>query len=154
MTTTAYANSSWHWVADNPLTILPWAVVLTLFVEIIGICYANHFSKPLKPAIVISAANIISFLSPYAFIGLFPEMHMENLGFFERINDYANKLPFYIVGIAFLLLTLLVEIPVVYIFLKKDAANKKHLFISIVVVNCITTLIVAIIERMLFKGSW
>lgn len=35
--TTAYANSSWHWVSQTrPYDVLPIAIIVTLLVEIIG----------------------------------------------------------------------------------------------------------------------
>ncbi len=34
---TAYANSSWHWVTTSPLTVLPCAVIFTLLIETIAV---------------------------------------------------------------------------------------------------------------------
>ena len=154
MTISAYANSSWHWFAGNPLPILPWLVVITLLVEIFAIRYINGITNLLRPVIVVTVANVFSFLCPYIFIGLVPEVFMEDLSFFERINNFADKWPLYAVGIAFLILTLIVEIPVVYNSLKKSVQNKKRLLISGFAVNCGTTLMAALVERTLYRGSW
>lgn len=149
----AYANSSWHWVTKTPLTVLPWAVGITLLTEITVICKINKITKPIKAATIIILANLASFLAPYAFIGTSPIL-FEDLNFFELINNHVNKFPFYIVGVAFLILTLVIEIPVVYSFLKNNVSNKKRLLVSIISVNIATTLAVAIIERVFCKGSW
>ena len=75
MITVAYANSSWHWVTKNPLTILPWAICITLMVETITLCTVNPIKRPLKVSIFVVVANLSSFLLPYLLIGLLPEIY-------------------------------------------------------------------------------
>ena len=123
-------------------------------VEVITVCTVTQIAKPLKASLLIIMANLLSFLLPYIIMGLVPVIYMEDLNFFEMINFYANRHPTYIVGIAFLLFTLLIEIPIIYNLLKKDVANKKCLFFSTVAVNCATTFVLAVIERIVFRGSW
>ena len=154
MTISAYANSSWHWFTGNPLPILPLAVVITLLVEIFAIRHINGITNLLRPVIVVTVANVFSFLYPYLFWGYNPDSLVYGSSFFERINNFADKWPLYAVGIAFLILTLIVEIPVVYNSLKKSVQNKKRLLISVFAVNCGTTLMVALVERTLYRGSW
>lgn len=69
-------------------------------------------------------------------------------------DEVFNKGPSYIITTKYLILTLIVEIPVVYFFLRKDAANKKQLILVTTIANIITTLLIAIIERIVCKGSW
>lgn len=154
MSLTVYANSSWHWFTRDPLPILPWAIVGTFIIEIFIICRINHIIKVLKAVAVIISGNVISFLTPYIFVGITPDIFEENANFFARIENMASKLPFYIVNIAFLALTLIIEVPIVYLGLKNNAKDKKRLLFSIIIANIITTIIVALIERILYKGSW
>lgn len=151
----AYANSSWHWFTKQPLTILPIVVVSTLFLEVSMICFSNHLKPRFVLIGIIVLANLFSFLFPVAALGIFSDTWMlDYYTFFERINYYIKHLPVYMVNIGFLFLTLIVEVPIVYLVLKKYVSDKKWLFCSTLVVNCMTTIIIAVIERILFKGSW
>lgn len=154
MSNTAYANSSWHWITNKPYTILPWMIVVTVFFEFFAVYRINYISKPMKTFVVIAITNAISFLTPYIFIGLSPVIYAKELGFFKSIHSFVEKFPFYIVGTTFLFLTLIVEIPIVYFLLRNNVRKSRRLFISIFVVNSITTLMIAMIERILCKGSW
>ena len=62
--------------------------------------------------------------------------------------------PNYIVGAGFVILTLVLEIPIVYNLLKKHVDSKKKLLWSIVGSNIVTTAMVAVIERMVTDGYW
>lgn len=151
----AYANSSWHWFTKQPLTILPIVVVSTLLLEVSMICFSNQIKPHFVPIASIVVANLLSFLLPVAALGVFSDSWMvDYYTFFERVNYYVNYLPVYIVTIGFLFLTLIVEVPVVYFAFKKYVTNKQRLLYSILGVNCLTTLVIAVIERVLFKGSW
>ncbi len=154
MTLTVYANSSWHWFTRNPLPMLPWAIIGTLIIEISIIYRCNNIKGTIKPAIFIIAGNLFSFLIPYIFIGTTPEKFEENANFFIRIERTADKLPFYSVGVAFLILTLLIEIPFVYTNLKRVADNRKKLLLGIAAANSITTVAAAAAERFIYRGSW
>ena len=65
-----------------------------------------------------------------------------------------NAGPNYIVGAGFVILTLVLEIPIVYNLLKKHVDNKKKLLWSIIGSNIVTTAMVAVIERMVTNGYW
>ena len=155
--TPIYANSSWHWLTDTPLTILPIAVILTLLTETIIICRVNYLSaiKSVWAFIVIAFANAVSFFAPYAFWAINPDLiPVDEGGFFEVLNAYVRKAPVYTVGLGFLLLTLIVESPIVYFALKGRVKDKKMLLYSILAANTLTTVLVSLIERTLFYGRW
>ena len=97
----------------------------------------------IKAAFVVGIANGASFVVPY-FI-------------YFSSNDFsymANYWPTYIVGIWYLLLTLAVEVPIVCNLLKKDCDNGKKLFKFVIMTNIVTTLMVAIVERIICVGRW
>jgi len=81
-----------------------------------------------------------------------PGIFEDNADFFSRIDYTTHKLPFYIVGVAFLALTLIVEIPIGYFGIRSSVKIKKRLMATIVAANTITTVAVAIIERTIYKG--
>ena len=70
------------------------------------------------------------------------------------LSQIIDRGPYYTVGTAFLLLTLIIELPVVYFMLKKAADSKKKLALCIVLANVVTTVLVAIVERTLCYGRW
>lgn len=149
-----FANSSWQWFTRNPLPLLPWVIIGTLIVETFILCYFNKIAKIRKVFIIILTANIVSFLIPYACLGIPEGGGMEYGGFFEQISYMAEKSPAYIIGMIYFVLTLISEIPIVYFSLKNHVRNKKRFFILIIFANTITTLIIAVLERITYKGSW
>lgn len=148
--TIAFANSSWNWFTDNPLTVLPYAIVLTLLVENIAIIKFGKVTKAKKAFLIIILANLFSFLIPY--IALAGQLVPFNDGF--SIMESVKSGPYYIVLPGYLFLTILIELPIVYSLLKENTLNRKSLMLSIVISNIITTLSVAVIERIMCVGQW
>ena len=145
---TAYANSSWHWLTKTvPFDILPYVVVLTLAIEYFLLKTVNVIIKPFRLLLVVCAANLASFLLPFAVL-----LAPDEVGYTFEMS--INHWPTYIIGLGYLFLTLIVEVPVVYYSLRGVVENKKKLVNSIIIVNVITTVMVAVIERIVCKGSW
>ncbi|SHE77534.1 hypothetical protein SAMN02745784_01793 [Tissierella praeacuta DSM 18095] len=145
-----YANSSWHWLTTSPLTVLPFAIIFTLLIETIMVIKVGKVRNYKKTFIIVSLANLISFLVPYI-----NRAYM----FIPISGDYAlldafHAGPFYIVLVGYLLLTVLVEFPVVYLLLRKDCENEKDLNKAILYSNIITTVLVGICERIICIGKW
>ena len=91
-------------------------------------------------------ANAASFLLPYALL--------LNDPVYPKFDDMLNAGPNYIVGAGFVILTLVLEIPIVYNLLKKHVDSKKKLLWSIIGSNIVTTAMVAVIERIVTDGYW
>jgi hypothetical protein len=147
---TAYANSSWHWLTTSPITILPFAVISTLLVETILIVKFGKVKKQIKAFGIVTLANLISFLAPYVERAY---RFIPTSGGF-RLSAAFNKGPYYIVLAGYLFLTIIIELPVVFLWLKKDTESVKSLAMSILTANIITTLGVALIERIVCVGRW
>lgn len=146
--TTAYANSSWHWLTKTtPFDILPYAGVLTLLIEYITIKKSNSINRPFKFFVIICLVNMASFLLPYAIL-LMPS------DFGYAFETSIKHLPNYIIAFGYLFLTLIAEVPIVYISFKNIVTNKKKFLLSIIIVNIVTTIMVAFIERIFCEGSW
>ena len=146
--TTAYANSSWHWLTKTtPFDVLPYAVVLTLLIEYVTVKKLNSIIHPFRLLAIICLANTASFLLPYAIL-LMPSA----VGYTFEMS--IKHLPIYIVGFGYLFLTLVAEVPIVYISLRNIVTNRRRLLISIITVNVVTTIMVAAIERIFCRGSW
>jgi DNA integrity scanning protein DisA with diadenylate cyclase activity len=139
-------NSSWVWFTENPITILPLVILFTLLVETIMIIKINKMKKIIKSILVIVLANLISFLLPYIILGALDDMYY--------LKQTLNKLPIYIINTGYLIITIIIEIPIVYNMLKGNADSKKKLIISTMVVNIVTTLATVIIEHIKYRGSW
>lgn len=148
--TTAYANSSWIWLTDNPLTILPYAIIFTLIVEIMAVIKVGKVKNYKRACLIILIANLSSFILPYVFLAF------EFLPFSDTLSiSYSvSSGPYYIVLTGYLMMTLLIELPVTYFLLEKSSLNKKSLIFSIIFSNVFTTLVVGIIERMVCIGHW
>lgn len=131
-------------------------IILTLFIEILVTLVLGKInssvSLKIKIAILITVANIASFIFPYIFRAI--EFLGVSGGWSNAWYDAFNAGPFYIVLTGYLFLTLVIEIPIIYLYVKKHTKNKVVLLAAIISANVFTTLIVAVIERMMFYGHW
>lgn len=145
----AFANSSWRWItASRPYDVLPFVVVFTLVAETYFIAFFCKIDSKRTVFVPVLIGNLLSYAMPY--IVESQSMYGEYYGLKHSI-DHG---PFYTVGIAFLVMTLIAELPVVYLSLRKKAEDKKVLAISIVIINVLTTVAVALTERLLCRGEW
>lgn len=146
-TVTVSANSSWYWISETrPHDLLPFVIILTLVIEVLLIYFIPKVNALPKTVFFVMLANVLSFASPYLFIYTIPSLYT-----FEQTLEH---LPFYIVGVVYLIITLSVEIPIVYFALRKYSYNSKKLLVTVFSANFVTTVLTAIIERTLCKGSW
>ena len=152
---TASANSSWHWISTTrPLTVLPFVVVLTLAVEFFAVKRLNGIENSAKVFYVVCAANLVSFVAPY-FLTIIYYMYADGPGgMVYSFAEVLEEIPVYIVGLGYLFLTLLAEVPVVYLSFRKDVENKRKLLVVIIAANIITTVLTAVAERTICTGSW
>lgn len=150
LASTTYANSSWHWVTTSPMNVLPFAVIFTLFIETISVVKLGKVANTKKAFLVVSLANLMSFLAPY----------LERAYRFRRVvggfslSAAFDKGPYYMVLGGYLFLTIIVELPIVHYLLGKEATNKKRFIGAVVASNIVTTLLVAVLERFICIGRW
>ncbi|MBE6747883.1 MAG: hypothetical protein E7557_01470 [Ruminococcaceae bacterium] len=147
----ALANSSWVWLTPfRPHYILPFVIIATLAIEILMIYYFSKSSKFNKIITFVILGNLLSFLTPY-FLQFLITLTPYSVYDFPEILDRG---PHFTVGIAYLILTLIIEFPVVYFTVKKDTKNQRGLIWGIIISNTITTIFTAIVEHALCKGHW
>ena len=147
----ASANSSWVWISETrPYDILPFVIIGTLLIETVAVNLVSKVGNWYKTFFAVLVGNIISFVVPY--IGYSNTTPYADAGY--TLSEIINRGPYYTVGTAFLLLTLIIELPVVYFLLKKDADNKNKLALCIALANVVTTVLVAVVERTLCYGRW
>jgi len=143
---TAYADSSWRWISETrPYDVLPYVAIGTILIETFAISIIPKTGKLLKVFCVVTLANLLSFAAPYILYLGSP---------IYNFSQMLNHLPSFTVGITYLTITIAVELPVVYLFLKKDAEKKSTLLWTIIASNTTTTILVAIVERTLCRGTW
>lgn len=156
---TASANSSWHWISSKrPLDLLPVVIIVTLIIEIVSVYYIAKV-KDLKRVIpTVLLANLVSFLAPYIWMAVDPyniySFYTFEEGIFYSIDRNVNSSPTFTVSILYLLITLLIEVPIVFLILRKKAPNKIVLIATIVGSNVITTAITFAVERIFCYGQW
>lgn len=149
-TLTACANSSWVWISETrPYDVLPFVAVATLIIETAAINIFLKVENWHKTFVGVLIGNLISFAVPY--IGY---SNTTPYAGYYTLGQILNRGPFYTVGGAFLLITLLVELPFMYFWLKKDVKNKRLLVIVTVLANVVTTAMVALCERLLCEGYY
>ena len=142
-----YANSSWVWLSETrPYDILPLVIVITLAIEVFSIYFFAKVKNISKTVFVVTISNIVSFIAPYGITYIVPSL--------VTFEYYMEHTPFYIVGFLYYLLTIIIEIPIVFFSLKKNTISWKKLIFTILVSNALTTVITAIIERTLCYGMW
>lgn len=147
----ASANSSWVWISETrPYDILPFVIIGTLLIETVSVNLICAIENRYKTFLAVLVGNLISFAVPY--IGYSNTTPYADAGY--TLSEIISHGPYYTVGTVFLILTLIVELPVVYLWLKKDCDNKKKLAVCVVVANVVTTAIVAVVERTLCQGHW
>lgn len=143
---TALANSSWYWLTNaRPIYILPVCAAATIAIEYLAVVkYAKTKCRG-KAFLWIVVANLASFSLPYIL------MCFDELYNFRKIIENT---PSYTVGIAFLAATLAAEMPIVFFALRKHTQSSSRLITAIIASNAVTMAMVAIVERMICKGSW
>ena len=147
---TVWANSSWVWLTDRqPYQLLPAAAALTVLIETVMIRTCLGIQKTGKVLGVVLAGNLISFCLPYLFIWL----EGREMGF-RGFGEIIEKGPNYIVGTIYLILTVVAEVPVVCWGLRKEILDKKKGCLLTAAANVLTTVMVAVIERILCYGQW
>lgn len=158
---TASANSSWVWISETrPLDLLPVVVVVTLAIEIYAVNWIANVKRITRVIPVVTVANLVSFLVPYLWLVLDPlgtspySFLVVEEGLSYALNYHIEHGPFYTVSLFFLILTLLLEVPIVYLFCKKKVENKKRLICVIVIANALTTFITFMVERIFCYGEW
>ena len=146
---TVFANSSWIWISETrPYDILPWVAIGTLIIETVSIVFFSKIKNKRKVFTFVTVANALSFSLPYL-VNFISYSHQ--LFSFDKYLEYW---PSYTVGALFCFATIIIELPIVYFSLKKYTEYNKKLLITIISSNVITTILVAIIERILCVGRW
>ena len=145
---TALANSSWYWFGNiRPVYILPVIAVITITVEALAINYFGKINMPQKTVLIVISANLLSFACPYI------------INCFWQTPNYPldmliENTPSYTVTSVFLIMTLAVEVPVVYMALRKNSESKRNLIASVILSNTVTTLLAAAAERIICRGTY
>lgn len=147
---TAFANSSWVWISETrPYDVLPFVAIATLIIEtaaLNGFLKIGNWHRVFTGVLI---GNLISFAVPY--IGY---SNTTPYAGYYTLTQILQRGPFYTVGAAFLIVTVAVELPFMYFWLKKSVKNKKLLVLVTVLANVVTTAMVAVVERVLCEGHW
>ncbi|MBQ8804417.1 MAG: hypothetical protein IJZ53_12340 [Tyzzerella sp.] len=145
------ANSSWCWISETrPYDVLPVVAVATILIEVVMINRCAGLKSYYRTMACVTVANLLSFVCPY--IVNYCRL-IEGKGY-QPISDMFEHWPVYTVGICFLIVTVAVELPIVYLGLRKRVEDTKKLKRIIVIANVLTTIMVAVVERMFCQGHW
>ena len=146
----AFANSSWVWISETrPFDLLPAEIAGTLLIEVAAVLLSLQRRRFWKALFFVTLGNLLSFAAPYLYILLVTAV--EGIYSFSKFIDHW---PYYTVGVIFLIVTVAIELPVVWLALRKDAKNQRRFAWIIIAVNVLTTGLTALAERLLCRGSW
>ena len=141
-----YADSSWVWISETrPYNVLQYVVILTLTIEIVMINYMAKVDRLGKTSLVVTIANLCSFLLPYWATVYIDGVHT----YPDTLNDYHSI----VIG-PYLLLTLMIEIPIVMALLGRDVKDKKKLLLITLGANVLTTIMVYGVEKIFCEGYY
>jgi heme/copper-type cytochrome/quinol oxidase subunit 4 len=135
------------------MKVLPLAIILTLAIETWGVIVYGKVEEKVKAFVIVTFANIASFIAPYVY-STFRLNRFYCSGWSYAWERAFNNGPNHIIRLAYLMLTLCIEVPLVYFLLKNRSNNKKRLLLITIAVNVITTIVVAVLERLLCQGRW
>lgn len=142
---TASANSSWHWISSTrPFDLLPLVMAVTLAIETVALTHIAQVRPTGRVLCIVLLANSLSFAVPYILVDPAPYSYSQLL----------EHYPVYTVGIAYLIATLLVELPAIWLTLRKNTDRPMRLVLTALGANVVTTLITALAERLFCRGSW
>ncbi len=145
------ADSSWQWISETrPYDLLPPVIAGTLVIEITAVLLALKNRKLWKVLFIVTLANLLSFAAPY----LLMYVELRDLGGSQSFVSYLDKFPNYVIGIAYLNLTVLIELPVVWLTLRKDSKNQWWFLVVILAANAVTTGLTYWVERHFCYGRW
>ena len=121
-----YANSSWRRISKTrPYDILPFVIIITLVIETFGICYICKIKSKIKSFIVISFANLTSFVLPEVINYFNPSFKYIDLPLREAYFAGKEHWPQYTIGPFYYVLTIGIELPIVYFLSKKNQQTRK-----------------------------
>lgn len=149
LSSAVFADSSWVWISETrPHDVLPWVAIATLAIETWMIRRFCGIENTFRIFCVVALGNLLSFAAPYVMAAL-DEVHAD---FLFSLEHY----PYYITGTVGLLVTMAVELPVEYGLLKKSVPETAQacLLRTVAAANVVTTLMVAVVERVLCRGHW
>lgn len=149
----ALANSSWRWFTKTrPHDLLPLSIALTIAIEILALLRLGGVKSKGWAIGSVIVANLVSFLVPWALE--YSDFLYGGWNTAMNFDAFLSKTPHYQVTMLFLLLTLLLEIPVLYLLLRKRVPSPKRLLLTAGGANAVTTMICAVLERTLCRGQW
>lgn len=145
---TASANSSWRWISETrPYDVLPFVALITIAIETAALWWTLGKQHLTKIVVVVVLANLLSFAAPYFFEYTNPQR-------IYPMTQVLDKFPSYTVRAMYLVITVIVELPVVFFSLRKHAPKKSALLFTILAANTVTTLLTAAAERLFCYGQW
>ena len=147
-----WAEASWRWLTKTqPCDILPFVVALTLLIEVLAIWSSIGQKHFLRVLLAVTAGNVLSFAAPYA-VDYLRTLVGWSGGY--SFGEFLEHWPAYTIRVAYLIVTVAVEIPIVYNALRKVTRGRRRLLMTIGLANVATTVFVAFIERIAVRGTW
>lgn len=137
----ASANSIWTKRMENYsyMEHFPYIIIGTLIIEALAILAVTKMKKPLKVIGAVVLANATSFLIPETIINVMI-YNGNRFEIFMLFNTY------WFLNVIFIIITIAIELPIIWAVLRKDVKKVKVLLLMTVAVNVFTTVVTALID--------
>ncbi len=116
----------------------------TLIAEALLIMFLSNIKRIVNVSYAVFVANLISFASIRVGLGLFHQTIFYT-GMLSRGFNWFNVF----VNLCYLAVALIIEIPIVWLFLRAFTKERTRLMLSVAAANFLTTVAVAVLELML-----
>lgn len=139
----AKARTSWVWTTDGrPFSFLLTFALGALALETLLLPTIAPGQKKTKVLEVLCLGNLVTFLLPYL------------LRYLGEVYEIISPSDHYVVGVLFLVVLLVLEVPVEYNLLHRDDSPNPRLLAGLLVANAVSTAGIALLERLAFHGYW
>lgn len=136
-------NYSWIWTTDRqPFSFLLAFALGALALETLLLLTIAPGQKKTKVFGVLCLGNLVTFLLPYL------------LRYLGEVYVITSPSDHYVVGVLFLVVLLVLEVPVEYNLLHRDDSPNPRLLAGLLVANAVSTAGIALLERLAFHGYW
>lgn len=139
----AKARTAWVWTTDGrPFSFLLAFALGALALETLLLPAIAPGQKKTKVLEVLCLGNLVTFLLPYL------------LRYLGEVYEIISPSDHYVVGVLFLVVLLVLEVPVEYNLLHRDDSPNPRLLAGLLVANAVSTAGIALLERLAFHGYW
>ncbi|MBQ7504529.1 MAG: hypothetical protein IJT79_04355 [Ruminococcus sp.] len=145
-TASAYTSARINLILQNYSSYFPMIVGGMLVIEVIMIMLLTDVKRIVNVSFAVLVANVASFVLPRLGIGL-----LRHEVFFKGMITQGLISSNIIAGVAYLVVSLIIELPILYFMLRVFTPKKVRLMVVAAAANVVTTVAFTVVEFQLHK---